>query len=220
MYCVTGRVSFLYEPLPFMKKSFLSLFVAATLLTGCDNLKKPETKDQPQEATADTAVVYRDGKTAAATAANAVDNTWDLAKAKLADVKFKEVTQPGVRVRGDSTYNVYSVDETVLFDTDKADVKPGAAETLKQITGSIGQRYATSQVRVMGFADSRGDKGYNKELSEKRAEAVKNYLVANGGIAATRVSVEPMGEAQPVASNATPAGRQENRRVEIAVRTR
>nr|WP_230687690.1 OmpA family protein [Hymenobacter ruricola] len=156
----------------------------------------------------------------AASAANSADNAWDLTKAKLADVKFKEITSPGVTVRGDSTYNVYSVDETVLFDTDKSDIKPTAAETLKQITGSIGQRYATGQVRVMGFADSRGDKNYNKDLSEKRAEAVKSYLVANGGIEAGRVSVEPMGEAMPAASNATAEGRQENRRVEIAVRTK
>jgi outer membrane protein OmpA-like peptidoglycan-associated protein len=206
-----------------MTKSFLTLLAAAALLTGCDSLKKPEAKDQPQEATADTAVVYRDGQTAAgvaAGAADAVDDTWDLAKAKLADVKFKEITLPGISVRGDSTYNVYSVDEKVLFDTDKADVKPAAAEALKQITGSISQRYGTSQVRVMGFADSRGDKSYNKELSAQRAEAVKNYLVKNGNIEAARVSVEPMGEAAPVASNATAAGRQENRRVEIAVRTK
>ena len=206
-----------------MKKSFLSLLVAATSLASCDNLKKPETKDQPQEATADTAVVYRDGKTvgaATANAATAVDNAWDLTKAKLVDVKFKEITLPGVTVRGDDTYHVYSVDEQVLFDTDKAVIKPNAAEAIKQITGSIGQRYGTSQVRVMGFADSRGDKGYNKALSEQRAEAVKNYLVANGKIDAARVSVEPMGEAQPVASNATAAGRQQNRRVEIAVRAK
>jgi outer membrane protein OmpA-like peptidoglycan-associated protein len=206
-----------------MIKPILALLAATALLTGCDNLKKPETKDQAQEATADTAVVYRDGKTAAgvaAGAADAVDNTWDLAKDKLADVKFKEITLPGISVRGDSTYNVYSVDEKVLFDTDKADVKPAAAAALKQITGSIGQRYGTSQVRVMGFADSRGNKGYNKELSEQRAEAVKSYLVKNGNIEATRISVEPMGEAAPVASNATAAGRQENRRVEIVVRTK
>ena len=108
----------------------------------------------------------------------------------------------------------------MLFDTDKADIKTGAAASLQQIIGSIGQRYATQQVRVMGFADSRGDKTYNRELSEKRAEAVKSYLVGTGKIDAARVSIEPMGEAQPVASNATAAGRQENRRVEIAVRTR
>ena len=206
-----------------MKKSLLFLLAAATLLTSCDNLSKPQTKDQPQEATADTAVVYRDGKTVGAAApgvANAADNAWDMTKAKLADVKFREITLPGVSVRGDETYNVYSVDEKVLFDTDKANIKLGAAEALKQITGSIGQRYAASQVRVMGFADSRGDKGYNRELSEKRAEAVKNYLVAKGSIDAARVSLEPMGETQPVASNATAAGRQENRRVEIAVRTK
>lgn len=210
-----------------MKKSFLSLLAAATLLASCDNLKKPEAKDQPQEATADTAVVYRDGRTAgdaaagaANSAATAVDNAWDMTKAKLADVKFKEITTAGVTVRGDAAYNVYSVDEKVLFDTDKAAIKPGAAEALQQITGSIGQRYGASQVRVMGFADSRGDKGYNKALSEQRAEAVKNYLVANGKIDAARVSVEPMGEAMPVASNATAAGRQKNRRVEIAVRAK
>lgn len=205
-----------------MQKSFLALVAAAALLASCET-KHSETKDQLGEAGQDTAVMARDGQTAAdvaATAAGSVENAWDMGKAKLADVKFKEITLPGVRVRGDSTYNVYSVDETVLFDTDKADIKPSAAEALKQITGSIGQRYAASQVRVMGFADSRGDKSYNKELSEKRAEAVKAYLVSNGSIATERVSVEPMGETQPVATNATSAGRQENRRVEIAVRTK
>ena len=209
-------------PLSFMKKSFFSLLAAATLLASCET-KHSETKDQIGEAGQDTAVMARDGKTAAGMANNAgaaIDNAWDMGKAKLADVKFKEITLPGVSVRGDSAYNVYSIDETVLFDTEKAEIKPSAAEALKQITGSIGQRYKTSQMRVMGFADSRGTKGYNKELSGQRAEAVKNYLVANGNIAATRVSVEPMGEAMPVASNATATGRQENRRVEIAVRTK
>lgn len=206
-----------------MKKSLLSLLAATALLASCET-KHSETKDQLAEAGQDTAVMARDGsKTvadAASGAAASAENAWDMTKAKLADVKFKEITLPGVSVRGDSTYNVYSIDEKVLFDTDKSDIKPSAAEALKQITASIGQRYGTSQVRVMGFADSRGDKDYNKELSEKRAEAVKSYLVANGSIDASRMSVEPMGEAMPAASNATASGRQENRRVEIAVRTK
>ena len=195
------------------------MFAVVALLSSCDTKQSP-TKDQLGEAGQDTAVMARDGKTAAEAVSTAATDAWDMTKAKLADVKFEEITLPGVSVRGDSTYNVYSVDETVLFDTDKSDIKPTAAAALQQITGSIGQRYGTQQVRVMGFADSRGDKSYNKELSEKRAEAVKNYLVTNGKITADRVSVEPMGEAMPVASNATPAGRQENRRVEIAVRTK
>jgi outer membrane protein OmpA-like peptidoglycan-associated protein len=205
-----------------MKKTFLSLLAATALLTSCET-KHSETKDQLSEAGQDTAVMARDGKTVgdvAAGAANTVGNAWTVTKDKMSDVKFKEITMPDVTVRGDSSYNVYSVDETVLFDTDKAAIKPTAAAALQQIVGSIGQRYPGSEVRVMGFADSRGDKSYNKALSEERAEAVKNYLVANGKIDATRLSVEPMGEAAPVATNATAAGRQENRRVEIAVRTK
>ena len=198
-----------------MKISILSIFAAAALLVSCET-KRSETKDQLVEAGQDTAVMARDSRTATAV----VGDTWDMTKAKLNDVKFKEITSASVSVRGDSVYNIYSVEETVLFDTDKAEIKPGAAEALQQITGSIGQRYGTSQVRVMGFADSRGDKSYNRELSEQRAEAVKNYLVSTGKIEAARMSVEPMGEAMPVATNATATGRQENRRVEIAVRAR
>ena len=198
-----------------MKISILSIFAAAALLVSCET-KRSETKDQLVEAGQDTAVMARDSRTATAV----VGDTWDMTKAKLNDVKFKEITSASVSVRGDSIYNIYSVEETVLFDTDKAEIKPGAAEALQQITGSIGQRYGTSQVRVMGFADSRGDKSYNRELSEQRAEAVKNYLVSTGKIEAARMSVEPMGEAMPVATNATATGRQENRRVEIAVRAR
>ena len=205
-----------------MMKLLLPSLAATLLLASCET-KHSETKDQLGEAGQDTAVMARDGQTASQMADNAAAsaaNTWDMTKAKLADMKFKEVTTPGITVRGDSAYSVYSVDETVLFDTDKADIKPSAAAALQQITASIGQRYATQQVRVMGFADSRGDKSYNRELSEKRAEAVKSYLVGAGKIDGARVSVEPMGETRPVASNATAAGRQENRRVEIAVRTR
>ena len=209
-----------------MKKTLLSALAAALLLTGCET-KRSETKDQLGEAGQDTAVMGRDGQAAGemagdatASAGAALDNAWDMTKAKLSDVKFDEITESGVSVRGDDSYNVYGIDEKVLFDTEKSDIKPGAAAALQQITGSIGQRYATSQVRVMGFADSRGDKDYNRELSEKRAEAVKTYLEATGKMDAGRVSVEPMGEAMPAATNATAAGRKENRRVEIVVRTK
>ncbi|WP_375416919.1 OmpA family protein [uncultured Hymenobacter sp.] len=213
-----------------MRKPFLSLLAALTLLTAaCDNLNKQEakTKDEPQEATQDTAVVYRDGQTAgdatasaAATAGNAVAGAFDVAKDKLKDIKFEEVNLPDISVRGNDDYSVYGLEEKVLFDTDKAEIKPGAANALNQVVASIGQRYGSNQIQVMGFADSRGDKDYNKELSEKRAEAVRNWLVTNGKMDASRLSVEPMGEAMPAASNATAAGRKENRRVEIAVRTK
>ncbi|GAA4377802.1 OmpA family protein [Hymenobacter koreensis] len=199
-----------------MKKPLYCLLALSLALASCDGLNKPQAKDEPQEATQDTAVVYRDGKTAADAAASAADN-WDL-DADLPDARYEEITTKDVTVRGNDRYSVYSVDEAVFFDTDKSELKPTAKSTLEQITASIGKRFANKDVRVMGFADARGDKSYNKELSAQRAEAVKNWLVQNGKIEATRVSLEPMGESAPVASNATAAGRQQNRRVEIVVR--
>ncbi|GAB2948636.1 hypothetical protein GCM10027048_11940 [Hymenobacter coalescens] len=206
-----------------MVKHLLPLTALTLTLAACDGLNKPQAKDEPQEATQDTAVVYRDGQTAAdaagaaaSTAANAVDN-WDV-DADLPAARYEEVTSTDVTVRGNERYSVYSVDETVFFDTDKSELKPTAKTTLEQITGSIGKRFGGKQVQIRGFADSRGDKNYNRELSAQRAEAVKNWLVQNGKIEAARVSLQPMGEAAPAASNATAAGRQQNRRVEIVVR--
>lgn len=207
-----------------MQKHLLLPLAALTIsLAACDGLNKPQTKDEPQEATQDTAVVYRDGKSAAdavegaaGSVATAADR-WDI-DADLPDTRFEEITTKDVTVRGNERYSVYSVDETVFFDTDKSELKPTAKATLEQITGSIGKRFGDKQVRIMGFADARGSKDYNEELSAKRAEAVKNWLVQNGKIDGSRVSVEPMGEEAPTASNATAAGRQQNRRVEIVVR--
>ncbi|SNC77410.1 OmpA family protein [Hymenobacter gelipurpurascens] len=204
-----------------MKKQFLSLLAATALLTACGDLKNPETKDQPQEATADTAVVYRDGKTAADAAgdgASSVSNSWDMTKAELANEKLEEIDLPEVSVRSNDEYNVYGLEEKILFDTDKAEIKPTATRALAEISGSIGRRFRDKQVRVLGFADSRGDKAYNRELAAQRAESVKNWLVKNGQMKAENVSIESFGESAPAASNATAAGRQENRRVEIAVR--
>jgi outer membrane protein OmpA-like peptidoglycan-associated protein len=214
-----------------MHKILLSALAATLLLASCSDLKKPEEKDQLSEATADTAVVARTGETAEAAteaaagkvgaaadkAANAVERTWDLTKAKLADVQLEEIDLPEVSVRSDDTYNVYGLEEKVLFDTDKAEIKPSATRALSEISASIARRYKGKDVRVMGFADSRGDKGYNKELSAQRAAAVKKWLVSNGMMTDAQVTLEPMGEAAPVATNATPAGRQQNRRVEIVV---
>jgi len=216
-----------------MNKSLLPLFAAAAVaFASCNDLKKSDDKTTLSDATQDTAVVARTGKTVgdvAAGAANAVDSAasktgsaisdaFDMTKAKLADVKLPEVSVNGVTVRGDENYQVYGLEEKVLFDTDKATVKPSAAEALKQITASINKRYAGKDVRILGFADARGDKSYNRDLSKQRAEAVKNYLVTTDKMPADRVSTEAFGESQPIATNATPAGRQENRRVEIAVR--
>lgn len=200
------------------KLIFPLLAVSALAFTACEHTTPTETAqhNQASEATADTAVVFRDGQSAAAVASNAFDRS----KAQLKSVKFPEVNLPNITVTEDSTYSVYAVNDDVLFDTDKATIKPAAAATLDQIANSIGTRFASRDVQVTGFADSRGDASYNMQLGQERANAVKAYLVKNSKLTKNKVETESFGEQKPVATNATPAGRQENRRVEIVVRKR
>lgn len=103
----------------------------------------------------------------------------------------------------------------ILFDTDRASLKPGAAETLDQL-GEFLAAYPDRRVRIEGHADARGPAVYNVNLSERRAEAVATALERRG-IDDDRIQTVGLGESEPVASNDTAAGRQQNRRVEIVL---
>ncbi|NDV26133.1 OmpA family protein [Desulfovibrio sp. JC010] len=74
---------------------------------------------------------------------------------------------------------------------------------------------SSMQVRLVGHTDSAGDSAYNKTLSLKRAEAVKNYLAVHFNIDPDRIEIAGMGEEQPIASNESKKGRARNRRVEV-----
>ena len=101
----------------------------------------------------------------------------------------------------------------VLFDTDEATLKPGAAEIIERLASFL-SRNETTRIRVEGHTDSTGDDAYNSELSRRRAQAVADALLTHS-IPATRIDVVGRGEGFPVATNDTSAGRQQNRRVEI-----
>ncbi len=103
----------------------------------------------------------------------------------------------------------------VLFDFNQSTLKPGAREKLAKVSGIL-LAYPTLHLSVEGHTDSVGTDEYNQTLSEKRAGAVRDYLTSNG-IAAASVAAVGMGKADPVASNDTAAGRQQNRRVEMVV---
>jgi outer membrane protein OmpA-like peptidoglycan-associated protein len=159
---------------------------------------------------------------ATSTVSNTADNTagairdwWDDVDFNAPAAKYDEVTNKDIDVRGNDRYGIYSVNETVLFDEGKSTIRSQAEANLKQIAASIGKRYGSGNVRVYGHTDATGSAGANKELAEQRAEAVRAWLVKNGNVTEGRVSVHPVGESQPVASNATEQGRQQNRRVEI-----
>jgi outer membrane protein OmpA-like peptidoglycan-associated protein len=103
----------------------------------------------------------------------------------------------------------------VLFDTGSANLKPGAREKLARIAGVV-LSHPGLQVQIEGHTDSVGSEGYNQQLSERRADSVRTYLVRQG-ISAGAVGTAGYGESQPVVSNNTSAGRQQNRRVELVI---
>ncbi|HSJ65982.1 MAG TPA: OmpA family protein [Gemmatimonadaceae bacterium] len=103
----------------------------------------------------------------------------------------------------------------VLFDVDRATIKPGAERSLERIAAVL-QQYPDHEIAVEGHTDATGPDEYNQRLSEQRAAAVLAKLV-EGGVPRERINSKGLGETTPVATNATAAGRQQNRRVEVIV---
>lgn len=106
--------------------------------------------------------------------------------------------------------------EGITFDIDKATIRPTSEVTLKE-AGSVMQKFKSVKVRIEGHTDSTGSDAYNQGLSERRANAVKDYLVTNFSIDTGRIDTVGFGEAKPVADNKTREGRAQNRRIQFVV---
>jgi len=103
----------------------------------------------------------------------------------------------------------------VLFKSGSFELLPGARERLAKISGIV-LAYPSLHLQVEGHTDSVGGDDYNQQLSEHRAEAVRDYLVQQG-ISAPSIEAKGFGKTEPIASNETPEGRQQNRRVELVL---
>lgn len=101
----------------------------------------------------------------------------------------------------------------VLFATGQAALQPGAMRVVDQL-GTFMGKYPDARIKVEGHTDSMGSDSYNLDLSQRRADAVR-AAVTSRGVDGNRIVARGMGESLPVASNDIPAGRQQNRRVEI-----
>lgn len=117
---------------------------------------------------------------------------------------------------------VISLAADVLFDFDKHQLRPEAAEALAKVTEVL-KAMPEAAVRIEGHTDAKGSERYNQRLSERRAKTVRDWIVTSGGVPAARLATVGLGETQPVAPNNKPDGaddpdgRQQNRRVEIRV---
>jgi outer membrane protein OmpA-like peptidoglycan-associated protein len=111
---------------------------------------------------------------------------------------------------------ITTVPGEVLFAVDSDEVQPGAYDTLAKVAELIGT-YDDRKVLIIGHSDAVGDAAYNRQLSERRAELVKQFFVDNFELSADQLTTEGLGEARPIASNATPQGRRANRRVDVLI---
>jgi outer membrane protein OmpA-like peptidoglycan-associated protein len=151
------------------------------------------------------------GQSAAQAQASAEQRSRELAteraraqqlQAELADMKAKPTDRGMVLTLGD-----------VLFDTGRATLKPGAMRSIDRLATFLSE-HPERRVRIEGYTDSVGRDDYNQQLSEQRADAVRQALLQRN-VRGERIETRGLGESDPVASNDTAAGRQQNRRVEV-----
>lgn len=135
-----------------------------------------------------------------------VGNRLDKQKKELEQIAETKRTENGL---------VSKLKSDILFDSGKAALKPTASQNLGKMA-EIMKKYPENVLTVKGYTDTTGSADRNRTLSEERAAAVKNQLIA-GGIPSATISIVGMGPDSPVADNSTKDGRAQNRRVEIEI---
>lgn len=137
-------------------------------------------------------------------------------------IELRQITSDEVEVTETPEETIYTVSGTVLFDFDRADLRPEAIDILQQVLAAIEDRGHTGTIEVAGHTDAVGEAGYNYDLSVRRATGVALWLRERVPAEQDIVAVG-YGETQPVAPNTMPdgsddpTGRTQNRRVEIIV---
>ncbi len=133
------------------------------------------------------------------------------------DKQAEELAQniPGATVQRIGEGIAVTFASGLLYDFDSDRVRAEAAQNLRSLASSLDQ-YPNTDLLIVGHTDSIGPDSYNWDLSERRARAAADYL-ATHGVARTRLRTAGRGETEPIASNDTGSGQQQNRRVEVAI---
>jgi outer membrane protein OmpA-like peptidoglycan-associated protein len=135
----------------------------------------------------------------------------DVQEAKLR----QKLENTGVSVSRDGENIILNMPSNITFEVDRSDVKPNFADVLSSVALVL-KEYKSTMIEVAGHTDSTGSDSYNQMLSQQRAQAVSNVLIANG-VQPVRIDTVGYGESRPIASNSTAGGRQQNRRVELTL---
>ena len=133
------------------------------------------------------------------------------------DKQAQEIAQkiPGATVERVGEGIQVTFESGLLYDFDSDRVRAEAATNLRNLAASL-QQYPNTDLVIVGHTDADGPSSYNEELSDRRARAAAEYLVARG-VERRRLRTAGRGESEPVASNDSESGRERNRRVEVAI---
>ena len=204
-------------------KTFLSLFMVALLLffgTACQTSRAA--RGGAIGAGAGGAIGGVIGNQAGNTAAGiilgaAVGGTAGILIGRYMDKQAAEIESDleGAAVERVGEGILITFDSGLLFDVGEFSLRSATRANLNDLSATLNE-YNDTEIVVQGHTDSTGSDELNMDLSENRAKSVRNYLTGQG-VAAPRFTIQGFGEDMPVADNETAAGRQQNRRVEIAI---
>ena len=148
---------------------------------------------------------------------SAIGGVAGAAVGKYMDKQAEEIRQDlkGAKVERVGEGILITFDSGLLFDYNSSSLKSATRENLTELARVL-NKYDDTEILIQGHTDNKGSEEYNLELSNRRAQSVNNYLVRQS-VSYTRLVTMGLGESEPIASNNTDAGRQENRRVEVAI---
>ena len=210
-------------------KKFCSLLVICAFVAGCTTVNPYTGESQTAKSVWGTAIGAATGAATGALVSNnrgagalvgglagaavggGVGYYMDTQEAELR----AELASTGVNVIRDGDNIRLVMPGNITFRTDSADINAGFYATLNSVAKVL-NKYDNSTVMVLGYTDNTGSAEYNQTLSVKRANAVAAYLQGQG-VKSSRFEIMGMGPSNPIASNTTADGRQQNRRVEIKI---
>ncbi len=198
--CTTGPI---FEETDPNRKAKTGALIGAGLGAVAGRLAGGDDKGERNRATVAGALV-------GAAAGGLIGNQLDKQEAELRQQLGDDV---GIRNTGDRL--IVTMPQDILFATDSAELRPTLTADLRDVAQSL-LAYPDTTAQVIGHTDSDGEAAYNLDLSERRARSVANVLLSEG-VPSFRVQSIGRGEDQPLASNLTPEGKAQNRRVEIVI---
>jgi outer membrane protein OmpA-like peptidoglycan-associated protein len=214
-----------------MKKCLMAILVVVFIIPGCATMKenKKTTIGAGAGAILGAGLGYAIGGGTGAgvgavvggLAGGAIGHSMDKQEREFKEelaasqAREQEAIMQGVQREKDAIILTFKSD--VLFDTNSSTIKSGVASSGEiDRVAQILNKYPDTTIKVVGYTDSTGSESHNQQLSELRANSVKNALVVKG-VVNSRLTTIGMGESNPVADNNTPQGRQLNRRVAIVI---